>query len=56
MIKKSSAEQLIACEDKIKDLETQLEKTLSKMKELEMLLPKQASQKNKNLNDDEKVK
>ena len=54
MIKKSSAEQLIACEDKIKDLETQLDKTLSKIKELEMLLPKQAGQ--KNLNDDEKVK
>ena len=54
MIKKSSAEQLIACEDKIKDLETPLDQTLSKIKELEMLLPKQAGQ--KTLNDDEKVK
>ena len=32
-----------------------MDKTLSKMKELEMLLPKQAGLKNKNLNDDEKV-
>ena len=55
MIKQASDDQLVACEDKIKDLESQLNTAISRIKELERLLPELAVQKNKKLSDDEKV-
>lgn len=55
MIKQASAEQQVACKDKIKDLETQLNTAIQKIRELERLLPELAVQNKKKVSEDEKV-